>query len=58
MLIVCLVIAIFVGFILGVFGEEDDQRAHSTQGLESQDDIQFDPWTDEWYGQGPWWKKW
>ena len=20
--------------------------------------IQFDPWTDEWYGSGPWWKKW
>ena len=20
--------------------------------------IQFNPWTDEWYGKGPWWKKW
>lgn len=18
----------------------------------------FNPWTDEWYGSGPWWKKW
>ena len=21
-------------------------------------EIQFNPWTDEWYGEGPWWKKW
>lgn len=20
--------------------------------------IHFDPWMDEWYGSGPWWKKW
>ncbi len=20
--------------------------------------ISFNPWTDEWYGVGPWWKKW
>ena len=20
--------------------------------------VLFDPWTDEWYGSGPWWKKW
>ena len=20
--------------------------------------IHFDPWRDEWYGFGPWWKKW
>ncbi len=20
--------------------------------------IRFNPWTDEWYGVGPWWKKW
>ena len=20
--------------------------------------IQFNPWIDEWYGEGPWWKKW
>ena len=20
--------------------------------------VLFDPWADEWYGSGPWWKKW
>lgn len=58
MLIVCLSVAIGIGLILGLFGEEDNNTNSSVQETVSQDDIKFDPWTDEWYGQGPWWKKW
>ena len=43
----------------------DIREKHIYSGPNNQQDvpdgkqnIHFDPWLDEWYGSGPWWKKW
>ena len=40
------------------FDDVEDPNETFEQTIESHEDIQFNPWTDEWYGEGPWWKKW
>ena len=46
------------GFLIGLFDDVEDPNETFEQTIESHEDIQFNPWTDEWYGEGPWWKKW
>ena len=36
----------------------DLHTSPSAATLDVNQHIHFDPWLDEWYGEGPWWKKW
>ena len=42
----------------------DEERPENTVPIDQgaaankKQSVLFDPWTDEWYGSGPWWKKW
>ena len=58
MLILILLIMVTSGFLIGLFDDVEDPNEPFEQTIESHEDIQFNPWTDEWYGEGPWWKKW
>lgn len=58
MLIAVILIVVAAGFFLGMFDDVEVRREPLKHELNPHDDIQFDPWTDEWYGEGPWWKKW
>lgn len=54
-------IIVLVAGICILFGNIDDQEnavENSAEQPVQQEEIQFDPWVDEWYGEGPWWKKW
>ena len=51
-------------YALSLISSNDSNKKHNTS-TEKNDcqttnvqHMNFDPWTDEWYGKGPWWKKW
>ena len=58
MVVVIGLIMIAGGFFLGLFDDVEVENEESEYEMNLRDDIQFDPWADEWYGHGPWWKKW
>lgn len=60
MIIAAVMFILAIGFFLGLFDEDKESRRTGSKERENtaQDEITFDPWTDEWYGEGPWWKKW
>ena len=58
MVVLVALIMIAGGFILGLFDDVEVENEDAEYELNLRDDIQIDPWADEWYGNGPWWKKW
>lgn len=58
MVVLVALIMIAGGFFLGLFDDVEVENEDAEYEMNLRDDIQFDPWTDEWYGEGPWWKKW
>ena len=56
------VIAAGLQWLLQVIPQCDEQKYpgpnNPREVLDQKQNIHFDPWTDEWYGTGPWWKKW
>ena len=57
-MIVWLITLAGIAFFIGAFDDKSGGQDIERQDKEGPDDIQFDPWKDEWYGTGPWWKKW
>ena len=58
MVVLVALIMIAGGFFLGLFDDVEVENEESEYEMNLRDDVQFDPWVDEWYGHGPWWKKW
>ena len=56
------VIAAGLQWLLRVIPQCDEQKYpgpnNPREVPDQKQNIHFDPWTDEWYGTGPWWKKW
>ena len=56
------VIAAGLQWLLQVIPQCDEQKYPGPnkprEVPDQKQNIHFDPWTDEWYGTGPWWKKW
>ena len=59
MRIVGIVLAVIaIGFLIGAYDDQNAARKNTEQTLDLKEGTMFDPWKDEWYGIGPWWKKW
>ena len=58
MLFIALLSAIALAFFCGLFDDQNPGQGNPNKDTNIPDDTQFDPWKDEWYGNGPWWKKW
>ena len=56
------VIAAGLQWLLRVIPQRDERNTPEPNNPyvvpDQKQNIHFDPWTDEWYGAGPWWKKW
>ena len=58
MIIAVLVVFAAICYFVGCTGDQSEAPVIRSEKVEITEERQFDPWVDEWYGEGPWWKKW
>jgi hypothetical protein len=58
MIIAVLVVFAVICYFVGCTEDQSEAPGIRSEKVETTEEKQFDPWVDEWYGEGPWWKKW